>query len=242
MQSSYLKRLPNGFATDVQLWWVDLDTYANTVSMDQLPACDRTRAARIVSEQDALRLLASRHALRCILGNVLECSPEDLVFEPDAFGKPRLMNKTQLQFNLSHCGHQGLIGVTPSLPIGVDIEIVREVPDADVIARSEFTSREQEEWRRAPDAHRKLKFLTCWTRKEACVKALGVGFLVQAAAVDVGCIPSHGEVCIALGSGRTVVEVASLPLLGDAVAAAALATSEAAANARSFFAEQIRPA
>lgn len=242
MQSTYLRLLPNSLGPDVQLWWIDLDAYVNTVAMDQSPASDRAEAARIVRVQDARRFLAIRHALRSIVGRVLARTPEDLIFQPDAFGKLRLMGENRLQLNLSHSGHQGVIGVTQSHAIGVDIELVREVPDADVIARSQFTAREQREWRNSPTAQRDREFLTCWTRKEACVKSLGVGFLLQPALVEVGCLPFHAEVCIPLGRGRSVVEVASLPLWGDAVAAAALATPEATADARSFFTREILPA
>jgi len=241
MQSSYLRPLPNRLGTDVQLWWIDLDAYANTVAIDQSPSHDTAQPSRMARGQDARRLLAIRHALSSILGGLLGCSPEDLVFERDALGKLRLIGEKRAQFNFSHSGHQGVVGVSRSHAVGVDIELVREVPDVDVIARSQFTAREQEEWRRAPDAQRHREFLTCWTRKEACVKALGVGFLIQPAAVEVGCLPFQGEVCIPLGRGRCVVEVASLPLWGDAVAAAALATPEAAADARSFVAREIPP-
>ena len=62
--------------------------------------------------RDAQRYLASRHTLRQLLAGALNRSPESLVIEPDKFGKPHLADGSPLHFNLSHSGHEGLIGVS----------------------------------------------------------------------------------------------------------------------------------
>ena len=100
-----------------------------------------------------------------------------LSLKPICFGKPRLVNVDWLQFNLSHSGHRCLIGIATAFAIGVDIEVVRGVPDADALARLHFTPQEQADWAQVAKPGRDRAFLTCWTRKEACVKALGIAFL-----------------------------------------------------------------
>ena len=234
MQDSCLQRVPHQFSADVQVWWVDLDAYAATVTLDGLSAQEHARAASMAFGQDARRFLASRHALRHVLANALDRLPEGLVIEPDDFGKPHLLQGSAPHFNLSHSGYQGLIGVSLDRPIGVDIEVVLEVVDADALVGAHFTADEREEWLSAPDPLRDRAFLTCWTRKEACVKALGVGLSLQPASIGVGCATHSRVVGIPIGTGRCEVAVCSLRLPGKSVAAVAVATPEAVGIARQF--------
>ena len=70
--------------------------------------------------RDAQRYRASRHALRQLLASALDRLPETLVIETDEFGKPHFADGSSLHFNLSHSGHEGLIGVSPDRAIGVE--------------------------------------------------------------------------------------------------------------------------
>jgi len=63
------------------------------------------------------------------------------------------------------------------------------VPDAAVLAAEYFTQREQEALAALPAHERDKAFLTCWTRKEACLKAIGVGLLVSSQSFEVGIEP-----------------------------------------------------
>ena len=145
MSDPYLERVPHELSTDVELWRVDLDAYAEGVALDGLCAHEYARAARMALGRDAQRYLASRHALRHVLATALDRSPESLVIEPDDFGKPHLAGESALHFNLSHSAHECLIGVSEDRPIGVDIEVVHKVVDADTLARAYFTDDERAE-------------------------------------------------------------------------------------------------
>jgi 4'-phosphopantetheinyl transferase len=234
MSGHSFEPVPHELPAGVQLWWVDLDVYAEVVALEGLCAGEHARAARMAFERDARRYLAGRHALRQIIGTALDRSPEALVIEPDDFGKPRLVDTEGPYFNLAHSAREALIGVSPDQAIGVDIEVVREVVDAEALAREHFTDEERAEWSRAEPA-RDRAFLACWTRKEACVKALGVGLSAQPASLEVGCAPSGRVVTVPLGTGPCEVTLQSLQLPGDAVAAVALAAPEVVSLARRFF-------
>jgi 4'-phosphopantetheinyl transferase len=233
--SRYLERVPHALPADVQLWRVDLDAYAAAVALDALAADEHARAARMPLGPDARRYLAGRHALRQVLAEALDRSPQDLVIEPDELGKPHLLPRGDLHFNLSHSAHESLIGLSRDQPIGVDIEVVHEVVDADALAGAHFTDGERAAWSRAAQALRDRTFLACWTRKEACLKALGVGLSAQPASIDVGCTPDLRVVTIPLGVRRCEVTLQSLALPSESVAAVALATPEAVRMARELF-------
>jgi len=234
MNAPGLEPVPHGLSPDVRLWRVDLDAYAQAVALDGLSREEEAREARMTHGQDGRRWRAARHALRRVIAALVNAPPETLVIEPDDLGKPRLQG-SGLQFNLSHSAGEALIGVSPDRAIGVDLEVVHEVVDAEVLARAHFTNAERAEWSRADAAARDRTFLTCWTRKEACVKALGVGLSAQPESIEVGCAPDARVVAIRLGTEGCEVALESLRLRGESVAAVALAAPEAVRVAREFF-------
>ena len=61
------------------------------------------------------------------------------------------------------------------------------------------------------DSELAVPFLTCWTRKEACLKALGVGLTVEPKAVHVGIRPLRSQARIPEVGACESVEVASPP-------------------------------
>jgi len=78
-----------------------------------------------------------------------------------------------LEFNLAHCGGDAVIALTECAAVGVDIELLRPVPDVESLARLVFSDAERRELELARDPV--SAFLNGWTRKEAYVKALGLG-------------------------------------------------------------------
>ncbi len=233
MNAPCVEPVPHGLSPDVRLRLVDLDAYAETVALDGLTDYERARAARLPA-QKGRRQLAARHALRRVLAEALHRPVESLVIEPDDWGKPRLSGSA-LEFSLSHSGPAALIGVSGDRAIGVDIEVVRGVADAAALARTHFTPAERAEWSRAAAAERDRTFLTCWTRKEACVKALGVGLAATPERIEAGCTPDTRVATVRLGAERCEVTLGSLRLPGDSVAAVALAGPEAVRRARALF-------
>ena len=60
-------------------------------------------------------------------------------------------------------------------PVGIDIEQLRTPPVADGLKSYSLTPRELEHFERAAEPERSLRFFRAWTRREAIVKAEGVG-------------------------------------------------------------------
>jgi 4'-phosphopantetheinyl transferase len=224
-------RLQHGVPGDVELWLVDLDAYAVDVALDGLAADEHARAAHMVFKQDAQRYLASRHALRRVLANALERPVESLAIAVDEAGKPHLADEPTVQFNLSHSAHAALIGIGRREAIGVDIEIIRQVRDWHALAQTHFTEGERAELARAGTLS-DAAFLACWTRKEACLKALGVGLAAQPITIDAGCAARMRRISVPIGQQKCAVTVYSVNTPIEAVAAVALAAPADAMQSR----------
>ena len=107
-------------------------------------------------------------------------------------GKPFLARRFDIEFNLSHCEDRGVIAIA-RCPVGIDLERLREVSDALAIAENLFTASENRALRAFPAPLQSEAFLRCWTRKEAYVKARGVGLVTPLASFEVTLDPSSPE-------------------------------------------------
>jgi 4'-phosphopantetheinyl transferase len=90
-----------------------------------------------------------------------------------------------LNFNLAHSGKLALFGMTLKRQIGIDVErISRDFP-CEEIARLFFSSSEVAHLSSLPAAARPRAFFNCWTRKEAFIKAKGLGLSLPLDQFDV---------------------------------------------------------
>jgi 4'-phosphopantetheinyl transferase len=185
-----------------------------------LPIADRERAERFKFERDRHRFVKARLVLRRLLADEKMASlAEPLVY--GANGKPRLHGRSDCEFNLSHSEHWALIGLADWHAVGVDIEVVRPMSDLFELASCHFTDPEQAELAACSPDTVVRSFLQGWTRKEACLKAVGTGLTVEATAVDTGLSPLEKIISIAAEDWQADVRVASIdlgPLLVGAVA------------------------
>ena len=83
-----------------------------------------------------------------------------------------------IAFSFSRTRGLALVGVTAGAPLGVDVEQIRAFDDFEGVARRFFAPGEHRALGRLPPPARLRGFFECWTRKEAVVKALGVGLSV----------------------------------------------------------------
>jgi len=201
-------------------WLVDLTTPA-LVDDRCLSTHERTRAARFVFAADRRRYVAAHHALRALLGARIGVDPASVALVDDDFGKPRLRDAATWGFNLSHSADVALVGFAQGLEVGVDVEVVRHLPDAVDLARHHFTEAERRDWMNAPAMQRDLMFLLAWTRKEACLKAIGSGLNVALDTVDAGARFEQRSVSIAHDGAAHAVQVCSFEPISGVVASLA---------------------
>lgn len=154
---------------------------------------ERDRADLFHFEVDRRRSIIGRGCLRLLLSRTLGSPPETLEIKYDDFGKPCLSGEhSALQFNVSHSGDLILIAIARNRAVGVDVEKIRTDLELDEIAARFFSANECRVLASLAGPARYLAFFTCWTRKEAYVKATGIGLSVPLDQFDVSFLP-HEE-------------------------------------------------
>ncbi|MCB0791362.1 MAG: 4'-phosphopantetheinyl transferase superfamily protein [Flavobacteriales bacterium] len=140
-----------------------------------LDPAERTRADRFLTDGSRDRYILGHGLLREVLGRTLGCAPHEVTMERGRHGKPHLPGN-EAYFNFSDTKDAVLIGLSPDQEIGVDIETLHRRVDHDAVAGHYFTEPEVA-WIRASGPAAKARFLDLWTRKEAILKASGVGIM-----------------------------------------------------------------
>jgi len=137
-----------------------------------------------------------------LLGERLGVRPEtvELTYGPN--GKPALGPRfawAKLHFNASHCEDLAVFAFATGRQVGIDVEAVRLMDDADAVAARFFSPAEYAVYRALPPRHRPLAFFQCWTRKEAFIKALGDGLSFPLDQFDVSLVPGEPARLLRLG-------------------------------------------
>jgi 4'-phosphopantetheinyl transferase len=182
----------------VHVWRLDLDAARGDSALDPgqcaatLSQDERDRAAGLAFEADRRRFVAARTALRSILAAAVGIPAGELELEYGSRGKPALApwcRVADLRFNLSHSQGCALVAVTYGHEVGVDVEQVRHLSDAEAIVNGEFSSGERAVFEALPAAARKEAFFHAWARKEAFLKATGEGLSRRLADAEVTFAP-----------------------------------------------------
>jgi 4'-phosphopantetheinyl transferase len=165
---------------EVHVWRASLDQpvlrvqqLAQTLSPDE-----RRRAEGFCFERDKRRFIVRRGLLKMILSCYLDVEPSRLQLRYDLCGKPSVAAPSGgrvLCFSASHSHRLALYGAVWDREIGVDVERVHPVPEAEQIAARFFSAWENAVLRELPRSQKLQGFFNCWTRKEAFLKATGYG-------------------------------------------------------------------
>ncbi len=163
----------------VHLWRIDLDATHPAMLRPLLSPDEQQRATRLRFEQHRDRFIVGRGMLRTILGRYAGIAPAQLQFQYGEHGKPTLADASGgLQFNLAHSQHLALLAVCRERRVGVDLEAIGDA-DYETVAQRFFAEAEIAALRQLPLAARRAAFYRCWTCKEAVVKALGAGLMLN---------------------------------------------------------------
>jgi 4'-phosphopantetheinyl transferase len=165
---------------DIHVWKARLDLSRDALGRLErsLSPDERQRFGRLRAEPDRRQGAASRGLLRYILSGYAGRPAEELVFTYGLAGKPELSEAADggtLRFNTAHSGDLLLVALGRAPSLGIDVERIRPIVRRERVARRAFSAAERRQIEALPHDLRDEAFITCWTRKEACVKALGEG-------------------------------------------------------------------
>jgi 4'-phosphopantetheinyl transferase len=178
MTDSYADR-PGLASGEIHVWTARLndDHHAISDSLGLLCGEERARAARFAFERDRVRFIQTHGIVRRILADYCGADGATLAFASNDHGKPHLIQPAanpDLQFSVSHSGDLCMLAVQRDHAVGVDVEKLRDLPQAMDIVQSYFTPAESRALAALPETARRDAFFALWTHKEAMVKGLGI--------------------------------------------------------------------
>jgi 4'-phosphopantetheinyl transferase len=165
---------------EVHVWHTDFTHQESAIDrlFPLLNHDEQGRVARFLVPEPRVQFILSRAFLRITLGHYLRIEPGQVRFHTEDQGKPQLDADSSLYFNLSHTNGATVIGVTRAGRIGVDVEKVRGNLDPLQLGARFFSAKESEWLRSQPANQRFAAFFSCWTAKEAYIKACGGGLSI----------------------------------------------------------------
>jgi 4'-phosphopantetheinyl transferase len=174
----------------VDVWRISLDLPPASVKSleSNLSADESQRAAHFHFPVGRKHYIVAHGVLRDLLARYLHCKPSHLSFSTNDYGKPAL-NNHKLEFNLSHSREFALIAITQKRNVGVDVERIRSNLEHESIARRFFSPNEVAELMALPLEQKEVAFFNGWTRKEAYIKAQGLGLSLPLDSFDVSLTP-----------------------------------------------------
>jgi 4'-phosphopantetheinyl transferase len=189
---------------------------------------ERARAERFHFPRHRLAYVFAHAVLRDVLSRYLRCSSDAIRFRENAFGKPFLDNPDggrTLEFNIAHASGLVLVAICRGRRIGIDVEEIRPMDDMLTISERYFTSQECDFIFRQQRSDRERAFWSCWTRKEAYVKAVGKGLSIQLNSFDTLIFNPDPVVFLESPPGstdRVIWQLANLKVQGGYAAAVAV--------------------
>ncbi|WP_286899060.1 4'-phosphopantetheinyl transferase superfamily protein [Thermocrispum sp.] len=147
-----------------------------------LAPAERTRYEAYRQPADRLRFLTGRVLARTVAGRYLGVPPTSVELDatcPDCgkqHGKPRIPGN-DLELSISHAGQRVGLAVAVGTSIGLDVESTSRSSGDDLLNYA-LSDAELDAVAGRPAAERARLFFTYWARKEALMKATGLGLKV----------------------------------------------------------------
>jgi len=150
---------------------LDADEIAGLAAL--LDSVETMRAGRYAQAVHRHRFVVRRARLRQWLGDYLNVAPAAVTIAADTFGKPYVPGWDR-HFSTSHSRDRLLMASAPRA-VGCDIEWIDTTFDWRPVAQRLFAPEEHAALATMAEGPGRIAFFHCWARKEAFVKAIGLG-------------------------------------------------------------------
>lgn len=224
-------RIRIGACGEVEVWSVA--SYACAPHVDRLHGLlcerERRRATEYRHAPSRATFVVSRAMLRLALSEYTHVEPHAIRLGEGKNGKPELRcpADSSVQFSLAHADGLTLIALTRGCRVGIDVERLRRVPEAEQIMARFASPSERAAWRQLPFEQRQRAFFRWWTRKEAYLKATGEGLSGSLGAFDVSLSEGDAPQEPAIGGlGITAVQWSLVELVPEPGYLATLAVEQ----------------
>ena len=148
----------------------DCERFATYLDQDEL-----ARVERFATDELRQRFIVSHGLMRHLLSHYVQLPPADLVFSKNSYGKPSIVDMPAFHFNLSHSDTHAVLAVAREREVGVDMELLSREIDVVALAKRFFSPTEARELAKSDNSRQ--DFFQVWARKEAVIKAFGLGLL-----------------------------------------------------------------
>jgi len=164
-------------ATDcIHVFKISINAYneIEKSSKEVLQADELQKAEKFRQYDDKRRFIVGKFFSKMLLSKQARLNASDIIFSFNENKKPCFKNH---HFNISHSGNFIVIILGP-LPVGVDIELIKENFDFKSLLPECFNKTEINKINNITD------FYTFWTKKEALLKATGEGLVDNLNSID----------------------------------------------------------
>jgi 4'-phosphopantetheinyl transferase len=190
-------------SNEIHIWCANLDLSIEQIEMFSLTlsADEKIRAQRFHFERHKKFFIAARGILRAILSRYLDIEPHQVRFNYGTRGKPEIAEIygfKNLEFNLSHSEEIALYAITNASKIGIDIEKIRPITDAEQIAKRFFSAKEYTWLSELSPSEKPAAFFSLWTCKEAYLKAIGEGLAFGLDRFEISISPNESPKIISI--------------------------------------------
>ena len=160
---------------NIDIWFSTLTSDCIQQHWQSLDAQELAQAEKFANSLLQSRYVIAHGRLRNILAYYTKQAPEQLLFAKTAHGKPFLKPHSELSFNLSHTSDYMAVAVAQNCQLGIDIEQIKARNNLAALVKKCFSQQESNYWQQLSSAEQIQQFYQFWTRKEAFVKATGLG-------------------------------------------------------------------
>lgn len=155
----------------------NIDKLENYLSIDE-----RKRSEKFYFIDDRNTYILVHGLLRLILSKILKKDPKELIFYYEKNNKPGLVGDP-LFFNLTHTREAFAFAVSQYFYCGIDMESIKRNIEPNNIIEMVFSSNERKYLLKSSSKFQK-RFFKLWTRKEAFLKAIGIGLVENLANIE----------------------------------------------------------
>ncbi|MCH5586174.1 4'-phosphopantetheinyl transferase superfamily protein [Shimazuella sp. AN120528] len=170
-----MRNLPCPTQVDLYLFSIDPNDYDEKEFLSILSAEEQEKANKFHFPSLQKKYVISHGMMRQLIASYIACNPRDIRYHFNAFGKPELVIPScPLHFNLSHSEQFAALAIA-SHPVGADIEQIKPLEDYVSLTRHFLSIKERKSFCQLAADDQQLAFYRAWTRKEAYIKAIGMG-------------------------------------------------------------------